>query len=155
LFGIRTIVASGPQGAEPSCWSLCETTNGGLGDNAITNVVEAVGVYTLTLARPITAGAATTITYTNDINARTTATFISHPANANGNATSTAGDVLDLIQALRGVVILPSGMFSQDIDKSGLIGPPDVLEALDLLNGSDAYAVWNNTPRPTAAPFCP
>jgi len=154
-LGIQTIRATGPTGAPPQCWSLCETITS-LARNAIENVVESPpGTYTITLARPITPGAVTTLTYTDFAANATTARFIAHPGNVNGDTAAGPADILDLIDALNGVAALPWGNYSGDLDHSGLIAPADVLEEIDLLNGANGNEIWNGTPRPQAAGVCP
>ncbi len=154
LRGISTVVVHGPPGASAQCWAFCETGQAGT-PNGIANMTEVNGTYTIVLNRPITPGKATTITYTDDLNASTTGTFISHPGNSNADATASAEDVIALAAALGGGPGLPFGPYSQDLDRSGAFAPLDIIEGIDLLVGSDAFAAWNNTPRPAAAPTCP
>lgn len=49
-----------------------------------------------------------------------------------------------------GVAVPPHGIYSQDIDHSGGFNPADILRVIDLLNGADAFVVWNGTPRPSS-----
>lgn len=148
--GIDRLTVEAPTGADRTdCWKLCET--GVSGDaNGIARVVAAGGgTFTITLNRPITPGAATTIVYNND--PTTMGVFMSHPANVNGDGAAAPVDILDLIDALNSVRVLPWGIYSGDIDHSGLIAPADILEEIDLLNGAGAYSVWNGTARPDPA----
>jgi len=151
-LGIQTIIVQGPPGAGDDCWTLCETAVDGAA-NSITDVSETAGVYTITLARPITKGAATTITYDND--PARTGTFISHPGNVNADSSAAPADILDLIDGLNGVFVLPYGVLSGDLDRSNVIAPADILEEIDLLNGASAYDVWNGTAKPSATGVCP
>jgi hypothetical protein len=149
LLGIDEIVAIGPPGADPSCFSFCETEAHGA-PNGIVDINEVAGVYTIELVRPITPGAVTTLTYTNAAGADTTGEFISHPANANGDDMANGADVEDLAGALGGPGSLPFGNFSRDIDHSNAFTPLDLLAGINLLNGSAMFEVWNNTPLPTS-----
>ncbi len=151
IEGISRMTAEAPGGSDRlDCWKLCETQRFGE-PNAISRVTAAGGgLVTILLSRPITPGAATTITYNNDVT--TTGVFFSHPANVNGDVAAGPSDLLDLIDAINGVRVLPWGAYSGDIDRSGLIAPADILEAIDLLNGAGAFASWNGSPRPSTAP---
>lgn len=152
--GVGAIQLTAASGAESACFSLCETTSEG-GSNGIAQVVEIAGAYTLTLARPITKGAVTTVTYTDSDTTATTAEYLSHPGNVNGDAVADSADVTGLAGALAGDITLPWGLFSEDVDRSGALAPLDLLELVDLLNGADAFDAWNNTAKPVAAPTCP
>lgn len=48
------------------------------------------------------------------------------------------------------MAVPPHGIYSQDIDHSGGFNPADILRVIDLLNGADAFVVWNGTPRPSS-----
>gem|GEM_PF-1872292 len=152
--GIQAIQLTGPAGAESSCFDLCETMADG-NPNAIAQVVDNAGSYTLTLARPITKGAVTTVTYTAGDTTTTTAEFISHPGNVNDDTIANAADVTDFVAALSGNMTLPWGIFSEDIDRSGIFSPLDLLELINVLNGSEAFDAWNGTAKPIASPTCP
>ncbi len=143
LLGIETLVVTAPSGADMTCWSLCE--NAGDPANSITAVSEDMGVYTITLARPITPGELTTVTYTDDDGGQTVGSFIAHPANVNGDDVSTAGDILALIDVINGVTEAAYGTFSSDIDHSGKASAEDVLALIELLDGIDAQEVWLNS----------
>lgn len=152
LQGIDTIVLTGPVNpyATLDCWSLVETGDGGLGANRITVLnTDSFGRYTLTLARPITPGEATTITYQDDGGGQTNGVFISHPGNVNADSQSSPSDILRLIDYINGVATSPWSIYSEDVDHSGLLGPPDILRTIDLLNGAGLFAPWLNTPLPT------
>jgi len=149
---IQSILVRGPSGAPDHCWTLCETDIDGA-PNTITDVFEQNGECRLALARPITQGAATTITYDHDTSR--TATFISHPGNVNADSSAAPADILDLIDVINGVFVLPYGVFSGDLDRSGVIDPADILEEIDLLNGAGAYDVWNGSTKASATGICP
>lgn len=155
--GINSLTVTGPAGADASCWSVCETVADGAAI-AISNVSANGGNYTITLSRPITAGAVTTVSYTPGSGTRTTGSFISHPGNVNGDSQSAPTDILRIIDCLNNVtpnITCPWGVYSQDIDRSGALNPADVLRVIDILNGADAFVVWNNTPLPPNAGVCP
>jgi hypothetical protein len=150
--GIDTITLLGPvlPEAPPECWTLCETATGGLTANQISGVsTDGAGNYTLTLARTITPGAVTTITYTDDGGTHTTGFFTSHPANVNADSQSSPMDILRLIDYINGAATSPWGIYSEDVDQSGLLGSPDILRLIDLLNGAAEYDPWLNLPIPT------
>lgn len=152
LQGIDTIILTGPvnPNATLDCWLLDETGDGGLGANSITVLTtDSFGRYRLTLARPITPGEATTITYSDDGGGETTGVFISHPGNVNGDSSSSPADILRLIDYINGVATSPWGIYSEDVDQSGVLGPPDILRTIDLLNGAGLFDPWLNKPLPT------
>ncbi|RME38243.1 MAG: hypothetical protein D6788_07825, partial [Planctomycetota bacterium] len=161
LQGITQIGLTGPvlQSSVPTCWSVCETDTGGQAANEVVDVsTDGAGNFVLTLARPITPGAVTTVTYTNDDGFTTTGVFVSHPGDVDGDGVSGAGDVLDLLNVLsagrvpRGLV---PDLLRWDIDRSGAVGPADVLRLIDLLTGADGYAVWSGTQQPACGTCCP
>ncbi len=153
-FGIDTIDLTAPANAEDGCFTLCETAVDGPA-NAVSLVAETAGAYTLTLARPITKGAVTTVTYTDAASTASTVEYVSHPGNVNDDGFANSSDVTDLVSALAGGLTLPWGIFSEDIDRSGILSPLDLLELIDLLSGAEAYDVWNSTAKPVAAGTCP
>lgn len=153
LQGITTVTATGPSGAPAGCWTFCETSNGGLAPNAINSVTEGpAGTYSIALARPITPGAVSTVRYLGN---NATATYISHPANANGDSLANSVDILRLIDYINGVATAPWGQLSTDIDRSNATNPADILRLIDLLNGAGELEVWNATPLPTNPGSCP
>ena len=135
-------------GAEdPCCWGLCETNAYPEGSNRITGVTEtADGVYEIKLDRAITAGAVTTIQY---IPSGDFVEYTAHPANVNADSRATPTDILRIIDYLNGVGSPPWGIYSTDIDHSGVFNPPDILRVIDLLNGAGVYDPWLWTFRPT------
>lgn len=151
--GIQTLLASGPLGADSECFRLCETVTVPGSPNSITSVIdEASGVYTISLARPITPGAITRVAYSPTVGTPSIATFISHPANVNGDSLASPIDILRIIDCLNNVspeVNCPWGTYSKDIDHSGQFNPADVLRVIDLLNGADVFDPWNNTGLPS------
>ncbi len=165
LQGIDTITLTGGlvDGLDPhptlDCWTLCETGDRELGVNDITSVEAVVdenglGTWTVTLARPITPGEITTVTYTDHAGAATAGMFIAHPANVDGDTQSSPSDILRLIDYINGAGTSPWGLYSEDIDHSGLLGPPDILRTIDLLNGAGQFDSWLNVGLPTGS-TCP
>jgi hypothetical protein len=160
--GIRTVRAEGPAGAQPSCFTLCETAMNGPA-NEVANVVEsavagAVSTYTITLARPVTPNAVTAITYTDVDGMVSTMTIFAHPGNVNGDAMTSVADLTSLLNYLRGSnpsTNAPWGLFSADIDGSGAVTSADLASLIDLLNGGGPNQSWNNTPKPTTTGTCP
>ncbi|MEK7731740.1 MAG: hypothetical protein AAB363_07765, partial [Planctomycetota bacterium] len=156
LQGISTITATGPRDALASCFTLCETANGGSPPNSIASVVEAPDeTYTITLTRPITGGALTTITYTDIHLVKSTGRFTSHPGNVKGDATTSATDLQDLLDLLNGLGAPIWGNYSVDINRSGAFTPADLLEEIDLLTGGGAYDLWDGTINQNNSAVCP
>jgi hypothetical protein len=156
LRGIKKLVVSAPAGAERAdCWTLCETADGG-SPNSITAVTaNGDGTFTIDLARPITAGAVTRVSYTDDNGGVQTGKFVSHPGNADGIGAANTVDIVALVNALGGAILLPWDGLGEDINHSALFTAADILEAIDLLNGAGAYVTWDGTPLPTATGTCP
>jgi hypothetical protein len=147
--GIQTITATAPSGADPECWSICETS--GSPAIAIQSVNANGNTYTIQLSRPITPNAVTRIAYSPETGAPTIGTFTFHPGNINGDSVAGPSDILRIIDCLNNVnpmMNCPWGVYSSDIDQSGAAGPADILRTVDLLNGADAFDVWNNTSLP-------
>ena len=153
LLGIKTFTVQAPAGSDRvECWDLCETSVAAGSPNAVQSVTDqGRGQFTITLARPITPGAATILTYTGS---GAMGTFISHPSNVNSNSAATPSDILDLIDHLNGVRVPPLTPWQCDIDRSGLCVPADILSEIDLLNGN-GFIPWNGTSRPATAGLCP
>ncbi len=68
------------------------------------------------------------------------------PGDVDGDATSTARDILALIDALNGHHDLAA--FATDIDRNGVADPADIVRAIDLLHGSDTDTSWRNRTLP-------
>lgn len=154
IEGIRTVVVQAPAGSNRlDCWNLCETEVANGTPNAIQSVVDdGRGRFTITLNRPITPGAATTLTYKGS---GSTATYFAHPANVNGDSAAVPSDILDVVDNLNGVRVPPLQVWQCDIDRSLLCAPADILGEIDLLNGTNGYRVWNGTAKPATAGVCP
>ena len=105
--------------------------------------------------RPITPGEVTAISYKDVEGGLITGIFTSHPANANGADAADPTDVSDLVNALDIPGSLPWDMFSEDMDRSGVFTPLDILSAVNLLNGAEAYEPWNGTALPGPSRDCP
>ncbi len=138
------------------CWCLCETgPDPDLGPNSITCVDDkGDGVYEIHLSRPITAGKATTISYRHSSEYMS---YLSNPANVNGDSFSAPVDILNLIDCLSAGgqgPYCPFGLYSCDIDHSNLCAPADILAEIDLLNGASGFQPWNGIPKPPVSP-CP
>ncbi len=143
-LGIDTLTVTGPAGSgSAACWSICEGSDGGLLPNSITSISEgAPGDYTIMLARPITPGSCTTITYDGAGTAQTTK-FSFLPGDVSGNGTASPGDIMELIDILNGMSMPVWDVYSTDVDASGVTGAPDILAIIDVLNGADCFAPWN------------
>jgi hypothetical protein len=155
LQGIAAVTVAAPSGgASACCWTLCETDFYGGVPNFITDVEDhGDGSYTVNFERPVTPGSVTTLTYGGgDV----TATFISHPGNADGNVESAPADILAVIDYLNGIEsACPWGVYGCDADQSGECGPADILRVIDLLNGAGEFDSWNGTLRPEGSGLCP
>lgn len=131
-----------------ACWELCETGieevdtgSTSLAENYITHVEEtSSGTYEIYLARPISAGHWTTITYLGD---GSHVEYASLPGDANGNETTTSADTLALINYLNSAATPPYGDYSMDLDHSGVPTGADVARLVDILNGTDKFIAWN------------
>lgn len=153
--GFRVFSITAPTGAQASCFSVAETATFG-SPNTITSVVEnPLGTYTVSLFRPITAGAGTSITYTPTTGTPSIGCFKSHPANINGDSTAAPVDILDLIDHLNGVRVPPLFVWQCDVDRSNSCLPADIITLIDMLNGANGFIVWNGTSRPVGPAGCP
>ena len=154
LQGLQRMIIEFPQGVGPGgiaddCFTLCENDDGGWGQNSVNSLIDnGDGTYTVLLARPITPLAVTTIVYTDDDSVPWTGAFTAHPANVNGDNAAGSIDILDLIDFLNGVLVLPWGVYSCDVDRSGACNSADILTVIDLLNGADKFPVYNGTALP-------
>jgi len=68
--------------------------------------------------------------------------YIALPGDVNGDGTTDASDILDLITELSAPIGLSSGQ--TDIDRSGATGATDLTRLLDLINGGGDYESWFN-----------
>ncbi len=156
LLTIDRLNVTAPVGADlPECWSLCETAVAGTPNSVASVIDNGLGSYTLVLARPMTPGAATTVTYTTN---GTTGVFTSSPGNVNADTATGPGDILAVIDCLNGVNLsgnCPWGSYSSDVDRSGVAGAPDILMVIDLLNGAASLDPWNGVPLPDPAACLP
>jgi hypothetical protein len=147
----RMVVQASADVADTVCWSLCESSTLGP-PNSITAVTDnGNGTFTVQLARPITANAVTKLRYTAS---GAVGTFTSHPANINGDSTSGPQDLLALIDSLNGAANLPWGLYSGDVDHSGVVNGQDIIAVIDLLNGAGAFEPWNGSALPDGG-ACP
>jgi len=148
LAGIDRVLLQGSVGAATACWSLCESnTNPALHPdypaNLQANSVQSVtdngdGTMTIELARPITPGELTVLTYTSDSGQVSNLELIALPGDVSGSEATTASDVLDLVDILNGLASPVWGIRSTDCDRTGEINATDILCVIDLLN-----AGWN------------
>lgn len=147
--GITQLVFTGPSGADnESCWTVTAP-------NSVQNIVDnGDGTFTMSLLQPTAAFAVTQISYVSDTNVTQTSEFISHPGNVNANAMTDNADVFALTACCLNHSCTPvHGVYSCDIDRSGIVSSEDLSRLIDLLNGGNAFSLWNQTPKPTSA--CP
>lgn len=167
LLGTQTVVVSTTRDAQASCFSLCETSSS-VSPNSIVSVVPGAIVgaaqeYTVTLARPITGGAKTTVIYNPEgTGADSFVHLLSHPGNVNGDATVDQSDIMAVRNVLDALTVPPFGLLSYDLNRSlanplrsSGITPLDILEAIDLFNGAGEFTPWANTSNPLVNPACP
>lgn len=153
--GISTILMQGPPGAHESCWTFCETASSGV-DNDIASITENAGIYTIELIRPITTGACSTLTYTDNDATTSVTTLISHPSNVNADGIADDADVVELLNILNGSGAA-YGAYSSDVNHTGKTNVADMLAVIDLLNGANLIHgqgptdAWMNTLLPSCA----
>jgi hypothetical protein len=156
LQGIDSFTINGPTGAAlRHCWTLCETATRGA-PNCIAEVDLIEGEtdkYTVTLERPLTPGAVTTIIYTDDVGTESRGVFTAHPANANADSFAHVEDLNVILDTLQGEPGPLFGVYSTDINHSGAVTGADLLRIIDLLNGGDDYDLWGEQPL-TELPQC-
>ena len=161
-LGIRTLKFEGPPEIDRACFELCETEIQLVGNQVVGflefSIDATTSSYTLSLDRPITTGAVTTITYTADDTSTTTAMLVSHPGNVNGDTISSAADVESMLAVLEGIdpgANAPWGMRSTDVDRTGVVRSSDILALIDVLNGAAVLDPWMDSPRPSTDGICP
>jgi hypothetical protein len=153
--GIDTIRVIAAPDVSDCCWELCESDVGD-SPNFIAEIEESAGgAYTLTLNRPITPGAVTTIDYAGSLDREGRGRFISHPGNVNGDAQAGPSDVLALIDILDRVATPTWDDYSCDADRDGDCDPHDILRVIDLLNGAGTFVPYNGTELPSESGVCP
>ena len=148
---VRDAATGGPVGV--SSFVLTDTLGS---PPAIVEVVAGVEPhsFSITLSRPITAGAWTTlqahvvsdsgVAVDPDPADRVELGFL--PGDVDASLQSNALDVLALIDSLNGVAPLP--LVRSDINRSEQSEPSDVLRLIDLLNGANASRAWNGASLP-------
>jgi len=165
LTGVSQFQVFGPpNAANLDCWSLCESTSTTpegtvLPPNNVLSVQEtSTGLYTVTLERPITPYACTSILYNEQSGSPSSTTYISLPGDADGSGVTTAADILEVVDALNGTpgpYDMPGGpYYSTDVDFSGALNGQDVLTVVDLLNGAGDCVPWLNVGLPSCG-SCP
>ncbi len=163
-LGIRELRVQGPPGVGlAGCWRInCETVHQGGLPNSIEEVVEnppGSGIYVVRLTRPISGGAFTSVRYVGNPEVDNTSIIrmTSSPANVNGDFAMLANDIQLLAGALADppTFVPPFGLYSVDIDRSGMLSPLDILDAVDLANGAGAYEPWLDTLTPPSSPCLP
>jgi hypothetical protein len=151
--GIDAVLVSASAGAGAlGCWTLCESQTF-VTPNDVAGVTDnGDGTYVVRFLRPITKGAVTTLTYEGT---GTTGRFIFHPGNINGDGFTNIGDMTSLVDALQGISLPPWGVYSTDINRTGVVTIAEVLWLADILNGGGFFAPgWNGSPKPTPG-SCP
>ena len=146
--GMDSFVAQAP-GIGQGCWSLCETAVSG-SPNVITDIVDnGNNTVTITLDRPITAGALTELTYTSATSVSQTGQFWALPGDTDGNKTCDPADIDAWLGCMNSGVCAE---WQTDINRSGVTNAQDLLRLIDLLNGAHAFTAWNGQTAPTECP---
>ena len=100
--------------------------------------------FLVTLSKPIEPGAWTIVTHVGS-GLSTRIGFL--PGDVNGDGTSDGNDILALMDALAGVGDeLP--VWAVDADRSGQTVPPDLLELVDVLEGTGSSPGWRGVSLP-------
>ncbi len=99
----------------------------------------------LSLSEQIKPGAWTRITY---VPAALSVEIGSLPGDVNGDGVSLPADILGLIDDLDGQAEEPMEAWQCDVDRSGRCTAQDILRVIDVLNGAEAYEVWNGRSLP-------
>ena len=73
------------------------------------------------------------------------------PGDSDGSGTSESVDVQALVESLGVPPIFPLPSFATDMDRSGMTDSSDVIQAMNLLNGAEAFDPWLGA----ALPPCP
>ena len=135
------ITVTAPRGADlDACWSFCETQVEGP-PNAIESVVDnGDDTYTILLERPITAGAVSKITYTDNDGVRHTVTYTSLPGDSDASGTTeSAVDIPALITCCLDGSCSPFGEHSCNINHSPMVSAEDLLRLIDLANSAGQF----------------
>ncbi|RME36515.1 MAG: hypothetical protein D6788_11390 [Planctomycetota bacterium] len=146
------LIDLGVDGADPVCFTLCETApDPQLGPNDIDSVTPmGNGLYRILLVHPLSPGARTVIRYAGHTG---TIEYVSHPGNVTGSDAVDENDVTALRLLLQSGPPAALPVYRADLDRSGSAGPADLLRLIDLLNGAGTFAPWLGSPPPP--PTCP
>ncbi|MEK6676157.1 MAG: hypothetical protein AABZ47_10950 [Planctomycetota bacterium] len=130
-------------GIDPSHFSVTSTPTGPVPTIVSVGSSEFVSVH---FDRPIPPGSWTTITYLPS-GSKVCLGYL--PGDVNGNQSTTDADVtsddlLDIMECFTQVCELERA----DIDRNGDVNIFDLLRLLDLLNGAEAFIVWNGATLP-------
>gem|GEM_PF-5788648 len=165
-------VQAGGSAASLACWEICENNPLNGTPVAITEIGAGPdNTVEIHLSRPLTAHAATTIEYLGNGATQDFSRIITHPGNVDGGISVSpqsdifaAGSLTNIVTRFRFLFPgdppftidfpLQGEPYSLDIDRSGVITPLDLLDAVDLLNGRGEYPEENATPLPSS-PICP
>lgn len=147
---------SEPDGSAPAGWSAVtfafdgpapcpdtaafDVTQSGADEPPLVVAVDPVGDGALRVVfdRPIAPGQRVTVTHLPS-GGGVEIGFL--PGDVDGDAASTADDVIALIEAVTDAGE-PRATWSTDVNRSGATGPHDVLRLIDLLNGAGVYEAY-------------
>lgn len=131
----------------PACWSLCESPDDPLRvANDVFGVTElGGGQYEILLDHALTPSTVTSLTYAGGGSATR---YTAHPGNVNADATANGQDFAFARAVLSGMANAPHGLYSIDLDHSGMMAPADLLRLIDLLIGGASFEAWLDSPQP-------
>jgi hypothetical protein len=158
LKGLQEFHVMAPPGVPPGCFVLdCDTNPFGDEMNTIESVEEGpAGMYTITLARPLSPNSVTQLRYIGNAqgNPATRGRYTANHGNVDGDVGVTTDDANALIGVLDGNLSVTWGPYGSDLDRSGATTPLDLLEWTCMMIGCQAYEPNLDTFRPSAV-TCP
>ena len=127
--------------ADPSPFDfVLSASDSGRGAPEVENVVLLDGhSVRLELSRPLDPGAWTVVTH-EPTGERVCFGYL--PGDVSGDGLTAISDIAALIDSINRVEGLSRPSYAADIDRSGVIGPQDVLRLIDLLNGAATLDPW-------------
>ncbi len=140
-FSAVTLVFTGGSvaGLTPGDFVVSQSSATGSAPAILSVVPAAADSVLVTFDRPISPGVWTTVDHLGS-GGRVCLGFL--PGDANGNGTSTAADILALIDSLNQVPGRMRPYYATDMNRSGASGAADILRLIDLLNGAAAFEPW-------------
>lgn len=144
-----------PVGADPICWSLCETQVEGSPNDVDTVTDNGDDTYTITLLRAITPGAFTEITYTDDFGVAHTGSFLSLPGDADESEFVERADITAMADCCLDAACSPISKYICDINHSTAATAEDLVRIVDELNSAGDFATAWEGQGPDLSLSCP